>query len=157
MISQLVIFGLFLLFFLIINPIIPYDADDWTYLSRFRIPLPLISEWNPTKVLPETLMPFGGWSAEHIFYKIFYKILNNYVLSVTVAGGILLALFVSLFGLGAYIFSKDRLKFSAFHALYFEIVMLIQADQEQKEFIEFVVPDYRNTDLSWRMGDNMSI
>lgn len=147
------IFGLFLLFFLIINPIIPYDADDWTYLSRFRIPLPLISEWNPTKVLPETLMPFVGWSAGHIFY----PMLNDYVFSLTVAGGIPLALFVSLFGLGAYIFSKDRLKFSAFHALYFEIVMLIQADQEQKEFIEFVVPDYRNTDLSWRMGDNMAI
>jgi hypothetical protein len=120
-ISQFVIFGLFLLFFLIINPIIPYDADDWTYLSRFRIPLPLISEWNPTKVLPETLMPFVGWSAGHIFY----PILNDYVFSVTVAGGILLALFVSLFGLGAYIFSKVRLKFSAFHALYFEIVMLL--------------------------------
>ena len=32
---------------------------------------------------------------------------------------------------------------------------LIQADQEQKEPIEFVVPDYRDTDLSWGMGGNM--
>ena len=142
-ISQLAVFGLFLFFFLRINPIIPYDADDWMYLSVFRIPLPLISAWNPTKVLPETLMPFVGWSAGHIFY----PMLRDYVLSVTVAGGILLAIFVTLFGWSFYVFVKDRLHFPAFRSLCFEIVILL---------FQFTIFRNRPTSNSLFTGENFN-
>lgn len=53
----LVFAGLFI-FFAAVHPLIIYDTDDWIYISHTRQAVPLWEEWNPTRILPETLMPF---------------------------------------------------------------------------------------------------
>lgn len=59
-IVQIVIFILMICFFSVWCPLTLYDADDWKYISYSRIPLPMWKGWNPSRVLPETLMPLAG-------------------------------------------------------------------------------------------------
>lgn len=59
-IVQIVIFLLMIWFFSVWCPLTLYDADDWKYISYSRIPLPMWKGWNPSRVLPETLMPLAG-------------------------------------------------------------------------------------------------
>lgn len=39
------------------HPLYIYDTDDWTYISYARHVVPELGRWNPTKILPETLLP----------------------------------------------------------------------------------------------------
>lgn len=50
-------FLFFVFFFLFVHPIILFSSDDWTYLYLTRYGVPDSSLWNPTRVLPEILMP----------------------------------------------------------------------------------------------------
>ena len=60
------LFGGLLYFWTVAHPLYIYDTDDWTYITQTRMPFPSLKEWNPSKVLPETLMPmitrFGVWA-----------------------------------------------------------------------------------------------
>lgn len=51
------IFGFLFLWFSRIHPLIPYDGDDWTYLSYSRLATPIWGDWNPAKVFPEVVYP----------------------------------------------------------------------------------------------------
>lgn len=53
-------FVCFYVFYTVSHPLYIYDTDDWTYVSFSRHALPQASQWNPTKVLPETLMPLAA-------------------------------------------------------------------------------------------------
>lgn len=46
------------MFFTVAHPLYIYDTDDWTYIASHRHALPMVQQWNPIKILPETLMPF---------------------------------------------------------------------------------------------------
>lgn len=62
---------LFILFYLTqLNPLLPYDGDDWRYVGGVRLPFPIWGAWNPTRVLPEVLMPLGGTIAAFVIYPI---------------------------------------------------------------------------------------
>ena len=54
----LLIFGFLFLWFSRVHPLIPFDGDDWTYLSYVRMATPIWGDWNPAKVFPEVLYPF---------------------------------------------------------------------------------------------------
>lgn len=54
----LLIFGFLFLWFSQVHPLIPFDGDDWTYLSYVRMATPIWGDWNPAKVFPEVLYPF---------------------------------------------------------------------------------------------------
>lgn len=54
----LLIFLSFLSFYTVAHPMYIYDTDDWTYIAYSRNAWPSVQQWNPTKILPETLMPF---------------------------------------------------------------------------------------------------
>ena len=74
--------GCFLmLFFTKIHPLIIYDSDDWLYVSYRRNAIPNPLEWNPCKVLPETLLPLVSDFGAHIVH-IFVK---DYIFSLTIA------------------------------------------------------------------------
>lgn len=46
-----------LMAFFSVHPLYIYDSDDWYYISFSRPALPSVHQWNPTKILPETLFP----------------------------------------------------------------------------------------------------
>lgn len=52
-----VLFLFCLAFFCAVHPLVPYDADDWYFLSKSRIAIPEWGSWNPTRVFPEVLEP----------------------------------------------------------------------------------------------------
>lgn len=52
-----VIFCFFLCFYTLFHPILLTTPDDWYYISYTRDAFPLYANHNPTRVLPEVLMP----------------------------------------------------------------------------------------------------
>lgn len=74
------VFLYFMVFFTQIHPLIVLDGDDWTYISFARNAVPMGSGWNPTRILPEILMPVCGFIAAYIVT----PIIGNYIFSITV-------------------------------------------------------------------------
>jgi hypothetical protein len=61
--TALFIAVVFITFFLLFSTslrIVPLDTDDFGYLSYSRKAIPLLDNWNPTRVFPEFLMPLVG-------------------------------------------------------------------------------------------------
>lgn len=59
----LILAALFLLLFLFFNAtaqFLPWNGDDWRYLSQYRPPYPTLRLWNPARVFPEVLQPLLG-------------------------------------------------------------------------------------------------
>lgn len=50
------IFLFLLVFFTQVHPLLPFDMDDWSYLSYRRNAYPIWGDWNPSRVFPETFM-----------------------------------------------------------------------------------------------------
>ena len=68
--------GMFLLFFCFsysCHPQVVLDYDDWSYIAYTRIPIPWPTFWNPSRVLPEILMPLSGFLGAAI-NKVFPKL-----------------------------------------------------------------------------------
>ena len=57
-----VFFGM-TLFYTAAHPLVLIDLDDWAYFSYARLALPFPNFWNPSRVLPELLMPACGTAA----------------------------------------------------------------------------------------------
>ncbi|SEL73909.1 hypothetical protein SAMN04487770_11640 [Butyrivibrio sp. ob235] len=89
----IIIFFALFFFFTKINPLTVYDADDWLYIGQFRIPLPMVGAWNPTRVFPETFMPlvssFGAFFIN--------PIIHNYYFSLTIAHSILGSILITFY------------------------------------------------------------
>lgn len=83
----------FLVFFTQIHPLIIFDGDDWTYISFPRNAVPMGSGWNPTRILPEILMPACGFIAAHIVA----PITGNYIFSITIVCAAAVTLFIALY------------------------------------------------------------
>lgn len=87
------IFLIMYIFYTQIEPIMVCDPDDWTYISYIRIPLPLWKNWNPTRVLPETIMGMLGYFAVYLIY----PFTSNYILSFTYVYASAVAFIISLY------------------------------------------------------------
>ncbi len=87
------VFLFFCVFFIQIHPIIPHDTDDWNYLSQWRLAVPSLDYWNPTRVMPETLMPFFSGIAAFLVY----PLSGDYLTSMIVTHGIVVSLFATLY------------------------------------------------------------
>lgn len=89
--SFLFIAGVALLFFYIVaHPLYIYDADDWTYITYSRHALPSASAWNPTRILPETIMPLSAL----IGVDVVMPFTGDYIHSIGVAFAIVIVLFI---------------------------------------------------------------
>lgn len=84
--------GLFVFFF-IVHPLVPFDGDDWSYLSYFRQGYPLWGGWNPSKVLPEVVMPLCGWLSAYIFR----PLLGDYISAITCCSSLILSLMIMMY------------------------------------------------------------
>lgn len=80
-------FLIVLLFFTVVHPLYIYDMDDWTYVIQTRKEIPLWKNWNPTRVLPETLMPLTA----EIGIRLFMSFDGDYILSMGIAFAIVLS------------------------------------------------------------------
>lgn len=49
-------------------PIVIFNMDDWLYLVLRRLPFPQWRGWNPTRVLPELLMPLTAQAAARLIF-----------------------------------------------------------------------------------------
>lgn len=73
-IGILVFLSMFIYYY-IAHPLYIYDVDDWLYIGSVRHVWPSVNQWNPTKILPETMMPLisaiGAW--------VVYPITGDYI------------------------------------------------------------------------------
>lgn len=97
------VFAFLLVFFLKYRPLIVDNMDDWTYLSFTRAAVPIWKYWNPSRILPEILMPacaqFAVWFV--------MPITGDFVWSVSIVTGVLLSVMITLYiGLFARLLEK---------------------------------------------------
>lgn len=90
---SLFVFIVIYIFFAQIHPVYPYDADDWSYLYHSRGMYPATSFYNPTRILPEILMPFAG----EIAMAVVYPMVGDITISVCITSSIILALFITTY------------------------------------------------------------
>lgn len=89
----LIIFVFFYIFYLRIRPIAVTNIDDWSYISYIRKAVPNWKEWNPTKVLPETLTGIVGSFAVYVIL----PLCRNYTMANTFCFAFVTALCISLY------------------------------------------------------------
>lgn len=75
------IFILLFVYFRFVNSTMVFDADDWIYIANYREAYPSIYEWNPTRILPEVVMPIIGSFAAFILT----PLTGNYIDSINTA------------------------------------------------------------------------
>ena len=80
----LALFVALLFFFTQVQPITIANGDDWYYIATTRSALPMLTEWNPARVLPELLMPW----VSSLGVQLFYPILGDYVKAMTLSHGL---------------------------------------------------------------------
>lgn len=90
----LLIFVSIVIFFYKIHPFILFDADDWKDMSELRnVAFPKWHDWNPIKVLPETLMALTGYIGAYAIF----PIIGDYLKGISMAIAIVVALFVTIY------------------------------------------------------------
>ena len=89
----LIIFLGLLVFFSFINPLTVYDADDWLYIYSLRKPIPILHDWNPIRVFPETTLPLVSYFGAYVLY----PITNNYFRSLSLAHGLFASILLTMY------------------------------------------------------------
>lgn len=87
------IFAFTCVFFTVIHPLSIFNADDWLGIATNRHLIPQWGRWNPTRVLPEALLPLCGSIASYFVY----PLLNNYIGSVALVNGVVVAFFIAVY------------------------------------------------------------
>lgn len=115
------IFLFFLLFYIRIHPLIPYNADDWMFMSANRIALPSIHAWNPSRVLPETLMPLFSDLAAYIIY----PFTNDYIGAQNIMHSIVMSLFIMLYMISFNHMLRQRFNVQTSHSILYTLLFLL--------------------------------
>ena len=78
-------------FFYIAHPMIIFNADDWTYVSYWRRPLPIPGSFNGIKVFPETFFAFVSEIGAYVVYPFLKDYLKSmaFIYALVVSGAIL--------------------------------------------------------------------
>lgn len=88
-----------------IHPLVIFDVDDWTYISGVRRAVPVWGGWNPSRVLPEILMPFCSRVAVYVLK----PIIGDFITALTVMNAIVAGIFIT-----GYVWSFSNLIKRAF-------------------------------------------
>lgn len=109
------------LFFTKISPFIPYNGDDWRYLSQYRSPLPSLDDWNPARVFPEILYPLLGYVSSYLVYPLY----GSYIESISLTFSVFLSLFliVLCYSLYEFIYKYSQSKTTALFSMLLFIVL----------------------------------
>lgn len=87
------IFTWCMVFFYQIRPLVPYDLDDWTYIAYRRLAIPVWGLWNPSKVLPELLLPF----CSEVGVRLIMPFLKDYLHSLTLSYALFAGAFICVY------------------------------------------------------------
>lgn len=109
----MVLFLFFFIFYSRIVPIVPFDSDDWYYMGYYRIPLPIWGDWNPSRVLPEILMP----NLSILAARVLYPLLGNYIGAMTTIYAFFMAVLLVILCVELYRFMTSRRASSGVSAL----------------------------------------
>ena len=122
--SELFFFlGLFcglLCFFTLIHPLVLLSLDDWAYYGYARIALPSPSFWNPSRVLPETLMPLCGQ-----FGALLFRLLGDYGKAQVISLGLAFSLCIAAYVYSFYRLLRRRLSLGRFAGMLLSLLFLL--------------------------------
>lgn len=85
--------GVMLLFFGRLHPLVPFDLDDWQYMSHIRAAYPLWGDWNPTRVFPEVFIPLSSV----IGVAVVQPFVGDYLESLILVNALLISGFITLY------------------------------------------------------------
>ena len=105
---QALMFILMFIYFAKISPLVPYDADDWLFNGTIRLPFPMWRVFNPTRVLPEILMPMGGYLASLIIF----PFTGKYIESITFVDAFIVSIFLVIVLYAFYLLLRQGFKYS---------------------------------------------
>lgn len=111
--SFLVLFACCWIFFSRICPLIPFDGDDWNYLSYARVPLPIWHDHNPARVFPEILMPLCGYASAYFIR----PWTGNIVSALTIGGALFVSAGILFMAYEGYRFLRSSFTLSQIEAL----------------------------------------
>lgn len=106
--ALIAVFAAFSCFSFFAHPQIILDYDDWSYVAYFRLPIPWPTFWNPSRVLPEVMMPLCGYLGA-VIYKLLPAL--GYIRAESLCFALVLAAFET-----AYVSSFYRLLRKRFSA-----------------------------------------
>lgn len=112
--------GLFT-FFAFAHPFVPYDGDDWFFLSPVRGPYPIWGAWNPIKVLPETFMPLCGYIAANWLF----PIVGDYIQSITICAALFFSFIITVYFFLFYRLFENKLKLSFASSLLIIFLLIV--------------------------------
>lgn len=99
LLASIIIFVWIFIYYTVVNPVIPYDYDDWRYFGFFESdPIPRLGQWNITRILPEYLMPLSGYLSAYIIY----PLVGDYLASASIALALLMAFSLSMLFIVSY-------------------------------------------------------
>lgn len=99
------VFVFFLSFFTLFHPAIPTIPDDWYYITYTRDAIPLLPKNNPTRVLPETLMPL----VSNISTLLLMPLGVGFEMSLAIGAALVLALMIMVYGYCFFVLIRKSL------------------------------------------------
>lgn len=126
------IFGFLFLWFSRIHPLIPFDGDDWTYLSYARLATPVWGDWNPSKVFPEVVYPFFSSIAAFVLT----PLIGDYISAQTLMHAVVISAAITGFlwcfaRLARQLFSCSRMTASVLTVLFLALHFLVFRTAEE--------------------------
>ena len=110
-----------MVFFYRIKPLIPYDLDDWTYIAHRRLAVPVWRLWNPSKVLPELLLPFCSEVGVHLIM----PFLKDYLHSLSFSYALFTGAFICVYLILMERMLREMFKLSRFQAYLLSVFYLV--------------------------------
>ena len=115
------VFAFLLFFFAVLYPMPVMNADDFQYITDMRPAIPSPTLWNPTRVLPEILMPICGNLAGALTALGLGTFIECQVFVVALA----LSLFITLYVMVFEWLLEKRFDVSRFEAVLISVIFLI--------------------------------
>lgn len=109
------------IFYYTVHPLYIYDVDDWAYMTGVRHALPSVKQWNPTKILPETLMPLVSSLAAWLIY----PIEGDYIRSLCMAFALVTASFITLYVVMTAVLIKKKARIQGISLIFVMGVFLL--------------------------------
>ena len=110
----LLVFGFLLTVFLKIHPLVLFNSDDWLYASYDRLAVPLWKEWNPCRILPETLMSWCTYFCAYVLMPVFRL---GFMDATVIGYGILYSVFILIYFFLFVRFLKKKYSLSLFQII----------------------------------------